>query len=71
LRRELARPVHPPLDLLIRDTDRGTGARKYIEIARQLLEEAKQGLETGLQKGSGVSPAIKARALAKRGLRLE
>jgi len=65
------------LDLLMQSMDPGTGARRYLEVAKQLLEEARQELEEGdLRQASekiwgACALAIKAHALAKRGLRLE
>ncbi len=65
------------LDILVRDVDPGTGAEKYLEGAQQLLEQARQELESGdLRQASekiwgACALAIKAHALARKGLRLE
>lgn len=65
------------LDILVRDVDPSTGAEKYLEGAQQLLEQARQELESGdLRQASekiwgACALAIKAHALARKGLRLE
>jgi len=65
------------LDVLTRDVDPGERAGEYIEAARELLAQAKAELEKGdLRQASekiwgACALAIKAHALARKGLRLE
>jgi len=65
------------LDLVTRDLDPEERAREYIEAARDLVAQAREELEKGdLRQASekiwgACALAIKAHALAKKGLRLE
>ena len=64
-------------DLVLRSDDPGAGARKYLEGARELLRQAREELERGdLRQASekvwgACALAIKAHALARKGVRLE
>lgn len=64
-------------DILLRDVDPVVGAGKYLEGAEELLEEARKELEEGnLRQASekiwdACALAIKAHALARKGVRLE
>ena len=64
-------------DILLRDVDPVVGAGKYLEGAEELLEEARKELEEGnLRQASekiwdACTLAIKAHALARKGVRLE
>lgn len=65
------------LDVLLRDADPLEGARKYLEGAEELLERAREELSRGnLRQASekvwgACALAVKAHALARKGLRLE
>ena len=65
------------LDILIRDIDPIEGAEKYLEGAKELLEQARKELEKeDLRQASekiwgACALAIKAHALAKKGVKLE
>jgi len=65
------------LDLVTRDLDPEERAREYIEAARDLVAQAREELEKGdLRQASekiwgACALAIKAHALARRGLKLE
>ncbi len=65
------------LDIITRDVDPCIGARSYIKGAEELLEQAREELMKGnLRQASekiwgACALAIKAHALAKRGMKLE
>ncbi len=65
------------LDILVKDLDPDEGAEKYLQGAEELLEHAKKMLSRGdLRQASekiwgACALAIKAHALARKGVRLE
>ncbi|HDD25926.1 MAG TPA: HEPN domain-containing protein [Acidilobales archaeon] len=65
------------LDILVRDVDPLEGAEKYLRSAKELLEQARQEIVKGnLRQASekiwdACALAIKAHALAKKGVRIE